>query len=297
MPNNAREAEAAMKRQNHDNFKDIEASRAPFDDNASYHTTRTPNPDWRLGNGANYIQAQASPSATMASHLAVNPFDPSRSMLDNYKLLIGAVTPRPIAFLSTRSADGMTENLAPFSFFNMVNVDPPMFVTAVISPIAGAKDSLRNLLETGECVINICSEGFVEAMNAASVDAPYGSSEWAISGLTPVYDCKTVKAARVKESVFSIEAKLESVRDFHSRTTPGTRSGSFQVLEGVYFWAREDALNEEKNMLDMNVSLWTLCLVVRVADGSVIGASAPQQIRGYFVRQDDPDFRVAASHF
>jgi flavin reductase (DIM6/NTAB) family NADH-FMN oxidoreductase RutF len=79
--------------------------------------------------------------------------------------------------------------------------------------MAAAKDTPENLRQSHEWAINPCSEGFIEAVNAASIHAPCGVSEWDISGLTPVYDCKSVKSARVKESVFSIEAKLENVRE------------------------------------------------------------------------------------
>jgi len=74
---------------------------------------------------------------------------------------------------------------------------------------------------------------------------PYGVSEWDLSGLTPICDCKTVSAARVKGSVFSIEGRLESVRDFYSRQSPGKRSGSLELIEGTNFWIREDALDDD----------------------------------------------------
>lgn len=261
-----KETEAALKRsQRHPDFKHLEASRPPFDLNTTLQYTQTPNPSWRFGDGANHTQAQASPTATTAQHISIDPYTTDRSMFDNYKLLVSAVVPRPIAFISTRSRDGSSENLAPMSFFQLVNVDPPIFAVAVTSPLADAKDTLHNLLETREVVINIVSEGFVEAANATSINAPYGVSEWDISGLTPVYDCRTVKCARVKEAVFSIEAKLESVREFTSRLNPSTKSGSLELVEASYFWVREDAINDERNLLDLAVSLnRTLTAVVYV---------------------------------
>ncbi|KAJ2966912.1 hypothetical protein NQ176_g9922 [Zarea fungicola] len=168
-------------------------------------------------------------------------------------MLISGVTPRPIAFVSTRSADGKITNLAPFSYFNIVTHDPPTFMISIASGVANAKDTLKNLLETGECVINIISETFLEAANAASIDAPYGSDEWRVSGLTPDYSCDTVKCARVKEAVFSIEAKLESFKEWESRAKPGHKSGTTVFVEGTRFWVREDALNETKNIIDLSV--------------------------------------------
>lgn len=104
-------------------------------------------------------------------------------------------------------------------------------------------------------MINIISEDFVEAANSTSVNAPYGVSEWDVSGLTPVYDCLDVKAARVREAVFSVECKLESLREFDSKTTPGKKSGTLAVVEGTRFWVREDAINGEGNIVDPAVSL------------------------------------------
>lgn len=113
-------------------------------------------------------------------------------------------------------------------------------------------------------VINIISEDFIEASNATSINAPYGVSEFPISGLHPV-ESRDVKAPRVKEAVFSIEAKLVETREYKSPKT-GKVTCTMAVVEGVRFWAREDAVNEERNLLDINVSLvvalkWTVFLV------------------------------------
>lgn len=247
--------EATAKRAlRHPDFKELQASRPPWNTVlAPFQYIQPPNPDWRFGDGASHTHAQTSATAATAKHISIDPYTPDRSLIDNYKLLVSAVVPRPIAFISSRSRDGSSENLAPMSFFQLVNVDPPIFAIAITSPLSDAKDTLMNLLETRECVINIISEGFVEAANATSINSPYGVSEWHISGLTPVYDCRTVKCARVKESVFSIEAKLESVREFTSRLTPGVKSGSLELVEASYFWAREDAVNEDRNQLDLAV--------------------------------------------
>ncbi|RMJ03760.1 hypothetical protein CDV36_014718 [Fusarium kuroshium] len=253
MTSDRTKAEAAAKHAlHHPNFKELEASRPPWDSvPAPIRYTQTPDPNWSFGGGANHTQHEASATAATARHVSIDPFTKGRTLIDNYKLLVSGIVPRPIAFISTRSRDGKSENLAPMSFFQLVNVDPPILAVSITSPLADAKDTLLNLLETHECVISIISEGFVEAANATCINTPYGASEWIISGLTPVYDCQTVKCARVKESVFSIEAKLESVREFSSRLNPGAKSGSLVLLEASHFWAREDALNEEENMLDL----------------------------------------------
>ena len=98
-------------------------------------------------------------------------------------------------------------------------------------------------------VINIISEHFVEAANSTSINAPYGVSEWALSGLTPA-PCTDVKASRVKESIFSVEGKLMETKEFESKAHPGTKTGVLAIIEGVRFWVREDAINEDKNLID-----------------------------------------------
>lgn len=147
---------------------------------------------------------------------------------------------------------GESTNLAPFSYTNLINHDPPLFTIGFAGSLESAKDSLRNLKETGECTINIISEHFLEAANATAINAPYGVSEWALTGLTPA-PCTSVSCARVKESIFSIEAVLVETRTFKSRTNPDKTSSVLAIVEGVNFWVREDAINEDRNMIDFKV--------------------------------------------
>lgn len=242
--------ESEIKRNPHPDFKKVEASRPDWDRDAAFKYTKTAAPSWTPGSGANDLPA----GPPGAKHITIDPHADGRAPVNNYKLLISAVVPRPIAFVSTVSADGTSANLAPFSYFQLVNHDPPLFVIGFAAglgaPARAAKHSLHNLHATGECTLNVVSEHFLEAANATSVNAPYGVSEWAVSGLTPAHDCETVRPARVREAVFSIEAKLESVREFASRSRPGHVSGTMAVVEGTRFWVREDAINEERNLID-----------------------------------------------
>lgn len=238
-----------MKRNPHPDFKGVEASRPEFDTASEFRYTKTVDADWAFGEGANRL----GKDSVDKKHVTIDPNEEGRPASFNYKLLISSIIPRPIAFLSSQAPDGTHKNLAPFSYFNMMNHDPPMFVVGFASSIASAKDSLRNVADSGECVINIISEHFVEAANSCSVNAPYGVSEWDISGLTPSYDCETVKCARVREAVFSIECKLDMLKEFDSKAKPGNKSGTMAVFEGTRFWVREDALNDEKNLVDPNV--------------------------------------------
>ena len=206
-------------------------------------------PDWKPGTGSNDGGAWKK-----HKHIEIDPYEDGRPATFNYKLLISAIIPRPIGFVSTRSKDGSSTNLAPFSYTQVINHDPPIFIVGYAGGFDQAKDSLRNLAESGECVINIISEHYVEAANACSVNAPYGISEWALTGLTPA-PCTEVKASRVKEAIFSVEGKLLETKEYESRVTPGKKTGVLAIIEGVRFWAREDALNEERNLLDPAVSL------------------------------------------
>lgn len=241
------DAEKEIKRNPHPDFKKVEASREPFDTSQHWNVKQTAQPSWKFGDGAN------DKSDLDKAHVEIDPYEEGRPAVANYKLLISGIVPRPIGFLSTRSKDGTSTNLAPFSYTQMINHDPPLFIVGYAGGFDNAKDSLTNLQESGECVINMISEHFVEAANSTSIDAPYGVSEWALSGLTPA-PCSTVKASRVKEAVFSIEGKLDSLREFESKGTPGKKTGVLAIIEGTRFWVREDAINEERNMIDPAVS-------------------------------------------
>lgn len=130
---------------------------------------------------------------------------------DVYKYLIGAVLPRPIAFVSTVDGEGRT-NLAPFSFFTVVAANPPTICfSAMRRGSDGAKkDTLRNIEETKEFVVNIVSEGIVPQMNQTAGEYPHGVSEFDQSGLTPVASLK-VKAPRVGESLVNFECRLTQI--------------------------------------------------------------------------------------
>lgn len=227
-------------------FATVQASRPAFPGSTPFRFVQTPNPSWKFGQGANSL-SDSDPGRD-AAHISIDPFGDGRTASQNYKLLISAITPRPIALVSTRSKDGSSTNMASFSFFSMINHDPPLFTIGFIGT-KEPKDSLRNLMETEECVINIISETFIEAANASSIDAPYGLSEWDVGGLTPM-PCDVVKAPRIKESKFSIEAKLEFLKEWDSRARPGATKGTLAVLAGVRIWAREDAINKEHTLMD-----------------------------------------------
>ncbi|HEV3333875.1 MAG TPA: flavin reductase family protein [Bryobacteraceae bacterium] len=136
-----------------------------------------------------------------------------------YKLLIGSVVPRPIAFVSTLSPDGVP-NLAPFSFFNVICAEPPTvcFSTGFRVP---SKDTLANVKATGEFVVNMVSEEIAEQMNLCSGDYPAGVDEFQVSGLTPA-PSDLVKPPYVLESHVNMECRLVQMVEASTRPLGGT---------------------------------------------------------------------------
>lgn len=238
------DAEKSVNRNPHGDFKAVEASRPDWDSDRKFSFTKTKTPDWKYGSGGN-----DSGDSLKKQHVEIDPYEEGRAPVMNYKLLISGVVPRPIGFVSTISEDGSSTNLSPFSYFQMVAHDPPIFILGFAGSVEKAKDTLKNLIDTRECVINIISEHFIEAANATSINAPYGTSEWSITGLHPA-PSTTVRPSRVRESIFSIECQLMDFREFDSKSKPGSKSGTMVTVEGTRFWVREDAINEQKNLID-----------------------------------------------
>lgn len=141
-------------------------------------------------------------------------FDASQiSSRDAYSLLISAVVPRPIAFVTTVDANGAV-NLAPFSFFTGVCSRPPLLALSIgqrnwqgtLQP----KDTLANIQANGELVVHIATVALAEAVNAAAAELPPGVSELDHCGLTAVPSVH-VRPPRVKECPVQMEAKLSQI--------------------------------------------------------------------------------------
>ncbi len=155
--------------------------------------------------------------------MIVIPADLPHSEL--YGILLNSVAPRPIAWVSTMGASGAL-NLAPFSFFNAVCVDPPLlaFAPGLRQPKqsqAGsgeAKDTLRNIRETKEFVVNIVTYELAAAMNLTSGEYDAVVNEFEVSKVTP-QPSKIVRPPRVAESPVSFECKLHQILDFSLRPT------------------------------------------------------------------------------
>jgi flavin reductase (DIM6/NTAB) family NADH-FMN oxidoreductase RutF len=189
----------------------------------------------------------------MASHnasedplLSINPADWEPRQV--YKLMTGIIVPRPIALVSTVDRHGV-HNLAPFSFFAGVGSNPPtvLFCPAIrahAAVTAGGepefrKDTLRNVEETGEFVVNIVSEAISAAANATAAEVPPEVDEFVLSGLTP-QPSELVRPARVAESPAQMECKLLQV--IYTSREPG--GGVIVLGQIVRFHIRRNLVDD-----------------------------------------------------
>lgn len=151
---------------------------------------------------------------------SISPYDQIYS--DNYKLLIGAIVPRPIALVSTLNTNG-TYNLAPFSFFTAISASPMIVAFCpMIRTIDGQKkDTVINIEREKECVINFVTEEMAERVNNCGKELQYGLSEFESAGLS-IMPSEIVKAARVKESPIHYECKLRDILSYGDHVGAGS---------------------------------------------------------------------------
>jgi flavin reductase (DIM6/NTAB) family NADH-FMN oxidoreductase RutF len=161
-----------------------------------------------------------------------------------YKLLIGCVVPRPIAWVSTVDTAGV-HNLAPFSFFMGITGAPPTIAFSS-GPRAGAsKDTVRNIRATGGFVVNVVDDDRAEQMNATSAELPPEVDEFAVARLTPA-PCVKVGAPRVLEAPVSMEC-----RPVHTLQI-GRGPHDLVIGEIVYFHLRDDVYDAATGRVDMH---------------------------------------------
>jgi flavin reductase (DIM6/NTAB) family NADH-FMN oxidoreductase RutF len=159
-----------------------------------------------------------------------------------YKLLIGAVVPRPIAFVSTLSPEGIP-NLAPFSFFTAIGANPPVVCFCPVRRVGPnqQKDTLRNISQTREFVVNVVSEEFAQEMNLCSTEFPPDVDEFKASGLTAIAS-DLVKPPRVAESHIHMECRLYLTMEFGA--LPG--SGNLVIGEVLRFHVDDRIVDDFK---------------------------------------------------
>lgn len=126
-----------------------------------------------------------------------------------YKLMTATITPRPIAWVTTRAANGVV-NCAPYSFFNAMGHTPPTVALGLLADAArGFKDTARNILDTGEFVVNLVPYRLAEAMNVTCIDAPGDVSEVDLAGLSTAPSAH-VAPPRLADSPVSFECTSHS---------------------------------------------------------------------------------------
>tara|TARA_Y100000590_G_scaffold443104_1_gene572113 strand:+ start:7 stop:627 length:621 start_codon:yes stop_codon:yes gene_type:complete len=174
--------------------------------------------------------------------------DPTeQSFKENHKIMIGSIIPRPIAFVSTKSKDGIL-NLAPFSYFNGVCSNPPsvMFAPSRRGYDGLTKDTLNNIQNTKEFVINIVSEEIADQMVACSTDYDNEVDEFEVSGLTPI-DCVKVNPPRVKESKISFECELNTIVEIGN-----AEAGAGFIVIGTIVMFHIDDIVYKDGHIDLN---------------------------------------------
>ncbi|SFD48117.1 NADH-FMN oxidoreductase RutF, flavin reductase (DIM6/NTAB) family [Bacillus sp. OV194] len=160
----------------------------------------------------------------------------SLSAKENYKFLTGSIIPRPVAFVTTTTKEGIL-NAAPFSYFNIVSSTPPLISVSVQRADGQPKDTARNAMEAGEFVVHISDESYVEAINQTAASLPPDESEVELAGLTPIKSTK-VAVPGLKEASIRLECVLEqSIPLGGSEENPAC---DLLIGEIVHYHIRED---------------------------------------------------------
>ncbi len=206
-------------------------------------------------------------------------FDPTKSPVGQiFDLLNGAIAPRPIALVSTRSKSGQS-NLAPFSFFNAFGANPPMVGFSASRRVRDAtlKDTWRNLMDTGECVIHAVTWPMVQQASLASTEYPSEVDEFVKSGFTPI-PAERVSPARVAESPLQMECVLKQMLALGD----GPGSGNLALCEVVLFHLAEDLYTEgavDNERMDL-VGRLGGSTYVRASGGALFQLAKPVRRRG-----------------
>lgn len=181
--------------------------------------------------------------------LSLDPKELTIPILQKY--LQNAIAPRPICFASTVNKNG-DPNLAPFSFFNIFSSNPPI---AVFSPAysgrtGAAKDTLNNVLEVPECVINVVTYEMVHQTSLASSPFPKDVNEFVKSGFTPMAS-DLVKPLRVKESPVQLEARVIEVKELGK----SGGAGNLVICEIIRIHISDSVLNEAQHIDTRKIDL------------------------------------------
>ncbi|MGG1400704.1 flavin reductase family protein [Bacillus salipaludis] len=173
--------------------------------------------------------------------LSIDPA--TMSERDNYKFLIGSIIPRPIAFVTTMSKNGIL-NGAPFSYFNIVSSNPPMISLSIQRAQGRPKDTARNIIESKEFVVHIVDEQNVEKVNKTAASLPPNQSEIELAKLTPVESAK-ISVPGVEEAKIRMECLLEHSLELGGLDSPGAdliigKVVQFHIENDIYEKGRID---------------------------------------------------------
>jgi flavin reductase (DIM6/NTAB) family NADH-FMN oxidoreductase RutF len=172
----------------------------------------------------------------MSIVISIDPL--SNTERDNYKLLVGSIIPRPIAFVTTLSEEGVL-NGAPFSYFNIVSSNPPMISLSIQHSAGTPKDTARNILAAKEFVVHIVDRQNVEQINRTAAPLAPDQSEVTWAGLTPV-DSSIISVPGVKEAKVRIECRLEKALEFPGFELIIGKVVQFHIDEAIYDQGRID---------------------------------------------------------
>ncbi len=196
---------------------------------------------------------------------------------DLHQYLLGSVAPRPIAFVSTVDQKGQ-QNLAPYSFFNAFSSNPPILVFSSNRRVESntTKDTLHNIMDTMECVVNVVNYEIVRQMMVCSVDFPHEVSEFDQSGLTPE-PAILVKAPLVKESPVNMECRVREI------ITLGQYGGAGHLIicEVLKMHIRESVLDENGKIDPHKIDLMGRmgrAFYVRASGAAVLSLPQSQQL-------------------
>jgi len=164
-----------------------------------------------------------------------------------YKLLTGTIIPRPIGWIATMDNNGIN-NLAPFSYFNMVSSDPPCVMFSTRRDNNLYKDTLNNVLQNGEFVVNLVTIDVVEQMNATSATFASDVDELKLANLTPI-DSVFIKPKRVKESPIHLECEM--IHHYFMDNNEG--GGACIVIGKIKTIHIDDAILMENNHINLDV--------------------------------------------
>ncbi|UOQ48223.1 flavin reductase family protein [Gracilibacillus caseinilyticus] len=138
---------------------------------------------------------------------------------ENYKFLIGSIIPRPIAFVTSLSEEGIL-NGAPFSYFNIVSSNPPLVSLSIQRSGGNQKDTARNIMKSKEFVVHIVDEQNVEKINATAAKLPPSQSEVQLAALTEV-ESVNISVPGIREAKVRMECVLEHALELENEDTPG----------------------------------------------------------------------------